>query len=110
MADTDRTGREEIDRATAGNQSENKPIGLRELIESTVKDLKEARERAGKNPVLTLTSCEMELAVTISANAGAGIKFYIVDVSAKVDWAKVSTIKLTFGPPAGGLPVGSPVS
>lgn len=48
--------------------------------------------------------CELELAVTIKGEAGAGIRFWVVDASTKVAAEKVSKVKLSFGPIAGQQP------
>jgi hypothetical protein len=54
--------------------------------------------------VLKFEGCELELKVTMSAEAGAGIKVWLFDASAKGKAEHASTIKLRFGP-AGNAPV-----
>ena len=70
---------------------------LSQLIETTVSELKAAR-KPDKDAVMQFTGCELELTVTIGAEAGGGIKFWLVDASAKGNVENVSKVKLTFGP------------
>ena len=73
---------------------------LSALIEHTANELRKAQasvESKGAKPVLQFSGCEIELAVTVSAEAGGGIKFWVVDTSAKVAGETVSKIKLSFG-------------
>lgn len=70
---------------------------LSQLIEKTAEDLKSA-QKPEKDAVMQFTACELELAVTVSAEAGGGIRFWLVDASAKGKAETVSKVKLTFGP------------
>jgi hypothetical protein len=45
--------------------------------------------------------CELELAVTVKGETGGGIRFWVIDASAKIGAERVSKIKLSFGPIAG---------
>lgn len=76
---------------------------LAELIESTADELRKVRNKHREDAVIQLTSCELEMAVTIGAEAGGGIKFWLVDASAKAKGESVSRVKLSFKPIVGGL-------
>lgn len=79
------------------------PIGLADLIVTTAQEIRKARDQsAGKgDPVLALEGCELELKVTLSAEANAGIKVWLLDLSAKGSAERASTITLRFGPAPG---------
>jgi hypothetical protein len=81
-------------------------IGLGDLIVTTAQEIRDARDRSAKvgDPVLKFEGCELELKVTISAEAGAGIKVWLVDLSTKGEVERASTITLRFGPAAGQKP------
>ena len=58
----------------------------------------QARNKSvGKDAVLTLESCELELKVTVSAEGGGGFKVWFVDLSTKGSAERASTITLRFG-------------
>jgi len=79
-------------------------IGLGDLITRTANEIRKARDAAPKDdPVLTLSGCELELSVTVSAEGSAGIKVWLLDLSAKGDLERSSKITLKFGP-AGNKP------
>ncbi|WP_235705846.1 trypco2 family protein [Acidiphilium iwatense] len=74
-------------------------IELADLITRTAHEIRKARDEAPKNdPVISLSGCELTLAVTVSAEASGGLKVWLLDISAKGKGERVSTIKLTFGP------------
>lgn len=80
------------------------PVGfnLGDLVLRTANELREAQAKANKDdPVLQFTGCEIELAVTATAEAGGGIKFWLVDASVKASRENVSTVKINFGPVPG---------
>jgi NTP-dependent ternary system trypsin peptidase co-occuring protein len=81
-------------------------IGLGDLILTTAQEIRKARDQSAKlgDPVLTLEGCELELKVTISAEGGAGIKVWLLDLSAKGNAERASTITLRFGPAPGPKP------
>ncbi len=70
---------------------------LSQLITTTANELRKANNDSG-NAVIKLKSCELELAVTLGAEGETGIRFWLVNASAKVDAQTVSTIKLSFDP------------
>jgi hypothetical protein len=74
-------------------------IGLGDLIVTTADEIRKAKVEAAKRgtPVLALEGCELELKVTISAEAGAGIKVWLLDLSTKGNAERASTITLRFG-------------
>jgi hypothetical protein len=71
---------------------------LTQLIESTASELRAVRAKQPADPVMQFQGCELELAVTVAAEAGGGIKFWLVDASAKAKAETVSKVKLSFGP------------
>lgn len=73
-------------------------FSLSALIKATADELRAARAKAKKDAVIQLTACEIELAVTVTAEAGGGIKFWLVDASAKGSGQSMSRIKLSFEP------------
>ena len=73
-------------------------FSLSQLIKATADELRVARAQSPKDAVIQLTGCEIELAVTVQAEAGGGIKFWVVDAKAKASGETVSTIKLNFSP------------
>lgn len=76
-----------------------RPFTLGELIKNTADELRKAYDAsAGVNPVMQFSGCEIELAATVSAEAGGGIKFWLIDASSKIAGERVSTVKLSFGP------------
>jgi len=79
-------------------------IGLSDLIVRVADEIRDARNRSAgiDDPVLKLEGCELELKVTMSAEGGAGIKVWLLDLSAKGKAEHASTIKLRFGPAADG--------
>jgi hypothetical protein len=80
-------------------------IGLGDLILTAAQEIRKARDKSAEtgDPVLTLEGCELELKVTISAEGGAGIKVWLLDLSTKASAERASTITLRFGP-AGKTP------
>lgn len=101
----------------------NKPKGgirLSTLIQNTASDLRAARAQ-DEDAVMQFQGCEIELAVSIAANAKGGIRFWVIEAGADVSGETVSRIKLSFGPiegqpapafyqgPAAGRPHGKTV-
>ena len=77
---------------------------LAQLIENTADELRKLRKTPPEQAVIQFTGCELELAVTIAAEAGGGIKFWVVDASGKTSGKTISRVKLSFGPPDGLSP------
>ena len=74
-------------------------FSLADLIESTANELREAHKRPRQgDAVMEFKGCELKLAVTVKGEAGAGIRFWVVDASTKVAAERVSKIKLSLGP------------
>lgn len=71
---------------------------LAQLIETTAKELRSVRDNSSDDAVIQFTGCEIELAVTVGAEVGGGIKFWIGDLSGKAKAETVSKVKLSFGP------------
>jgi hypothetical protein len=71
---------------------------LGQLIEQTAAELRELQKKPQQDAVMQFTNCELELAVTISAELGGGIKFTLIDFSAKGSAENASKVKLSFGP------------
>lgn len=76
---------------------------LAQLIETTANELRAVRDKGEKDAVIQFTGCELELAVTVSAEAGGGVKFWLVDLSGKGKAETVSKVKLSFGPLPGSV-------
>ena len=70
---------------------------LTQLIEATTQALKEAKKPAA-DAVMQFAGCELDLAVTVGGEGEAGIKFWLVNASAKAKAETTSRVKLTFGP------------
>lgn len=81
---------------------------LAQLIEKTADELRSLKKKPREDAVMQFTGCELELAVTIKAEASGGIKFWLVDASAKTAGETVSKVKLSFGPLKDkfGFPIG----
>jgi Trypsin-co-occurring domain 2 len=79
------------------SETSGRSFTLAELINHTSDELRQAR-RAKRNEdgVMVFKSCELELSVTVKAEAGGGIRFWVVDASSKVSGETVSKIKLSF--------------
>lgn len=73
-------------------------LTLSGLIKNAANEIRAARAESLEDAVMQFEGCELELAVTIGADAGGGIKFWLVDASAKVKAETVSKVKLKFGP------------
>ena len=76
---------------------------LGQLIEQTAAELRELQKKPQEDAVMQFTNCELELAVTVSAELGGGIKFTLIDLSAKGSAENVSKIKLSFEPLSGKM-------
>jgi hypothetical protein len=72
-------------------------FSLAELIQHTTDELRRVREaRSDRDPVMLFEKCELELAVTVKADVGGGIRFWVVDASSKVAGETVSKVKVSF--------------
>ena len=76
---------------------------LGQLIEQTAAELRELQKKPQQDAVMQFTNCELELAVTVSAELGGGIKFTLIDFSAKGSAENASKVKLSFGPLTGKI-------
>lgn len=74
---------------------------LADLIQKTADELRTLRDKPVEDAVMAFSGCELELAVTVGAEAGGGIKFWLVDASTKARAETVSKVKLSFMPIAG---------
>jgi hypothetical protein len=77
---------------------EKKGFTLGDLIKNTADDIRKARAETPENAVMQFEKCELELAVTVSGEAGASIRFWLVDAKTNVKGEYVSKVKLSFGP------------
>jgi len=77
---------------------DKKGFSLGDLIKNTADELRKASSATTEGAVMQFEKCDLELAVTVSAEAKGGIKFYFVDVGGKVSGETVSKVKLSFGP------------
>jgi hypothetical protein len=71
---------------------------LTQLIERTADELRKLKKKPPADAVMQFRGCELELAVTLSAEAGGKIKFWLAEVSSQAKGETVSRIKLSFGP------------
>jgi hypothetical protein len=71
---------------------------LAQLIEKTADELRSLRAKPRIDAVMEFKGCELELAVTLTAEAGGEIKFWLAGASAQAKGQTVSRIKLSFGP------------
>lgn len=71
---------------------------LSQLIKNTASELRKAKVDNPADGVIQLIGCEMELAVTMSAEAGGGFKIWLLDASGKAKGEHVSKVKLTWSP------------
>lgn len=80
-----------------------RPVGLAELIQSAAEEIRTAQAQAPKDGgVMQFTGCEIEVSVKATVEGGGGVKFWIIDASAKAGAETSSKIKLSFG--AAGAP------
>jgi hypothetical protein len=81
-------------------------FSLAELVKYTNDELRQALLQKGPDDTLIVfTGCELELSVTVKAEGGGGLKFWVVDASGKMANETVSKIKLSFSPPSSKPPV-----
>jgi Trypsin-co-occurring domain 2 len=61
-------------------------VTLSELVKYTASELRKVKQESPKDglPVMQFKECELELKVTISAEGGGGIKFWIITAGANV--------------------------
>lgn len=84
---------------------------LGQLIQKTADELRVLENQPRQDTVMQFTSCELELAVTVSAEVGGGIKFTLIDFSAQGSAENASKVKLSFGPlPGKIIAAAAPVS
>ena len=84
--------------------SDTESLALSDLIlhaSSEIRIAKEKIQEGGSDPVIQLSECELELAVTFKNEAKAGIKIWVVEAGANLSGETVSRIKMKFGPVAG---------
>lgn len=82
---------------------------LTQLIEKTADELRSLKKKPAKDAVMQFTGCELELAVTLTAEAGGEIKFWLVNASTKASGETVSRVKLSFGPLSADPKTGKPI-
>jgi len=76
--------------------SETKGFTLAELIDHTSNELRRARRVRIEDAVIIFKGSELELSVTVKAEASGGFRFWVVDASGKLAGETVSKIKLSF--------------
>jgi Trypsin-co-occurring domain 2 len=75
---------------------------LSQIIEGTADELRELKRKPRRDDaVMQFTECEVELAVTLQAEAQGKMRFWLVDASSKVSGETVSRVKIKFGPADG---------
>ena len=75
-----------------------KPVSLTELVRDVAEQLRELKRQPppADEAVLGFKECSIELSVAATIQGGAGIKFYVVEVSGKGSTSATHKIKLTF--------------
>ncbi|WP_290497054.1 trypco2 family protein [Hyphomonas sp. UBA4494] len=76
-------------------------IEISEIITSLTQGIRHAAatsKKSGFDPIIQLSNCEIELAVTAKAEGKAGLKFWLLDAGTSVAGEKVSKIILRFEP------------
>lgn len=69
---------------------------LSQLIKNAADEIRAARSEEPKEAVIQFESCELELAVTVGGETGGGVKFLVMEASAKAKAETVSRIRLKF--------------
>lgn len=77
-----------------------KGITLSELIRTTSEELTKARVVAA-DAVMQFDKCELELAVSVKAEAKGGFKFWVLEAGGGVAGETVSKVKISFAPVSG---------
>lgn len=78
----------------------SKGVSLSELIKSTSEELAKARVDPA-NAIMQLDKCELELAVSVKADAKGGFKFWVIEAGGGVAGERVSKVKVSFSPMEG---------
>ena len=76
-------------------------FSIAELIGGLTEGLHDAHDRAnaaGREPVVELTDCEIELSVSATYEGGGGVKFWILNASGGASTGSVSKIRMKFQP------------
>jgi hypothetical protein len=86
-----------IRQGTSVSETGGVSFTLAELIDHTADELRQARHaKRIEDGVMIFKSCELEIAVTVKAEASGGFRFWVIDASGKVAGETVSKIKLSF--------------
>ena len=74
-------------------------VGLSQIIATTADELRSVQKQVtDPKAIMQFRGCEIELSVTAKVEGGGGLKFWLVDASAKAAKENVSKIKIAFAP------------
>lgn len=80
-------------------------IELAKLIQTLADQLRSARDTANKDdPIIDLAECELEMAVEVTNEGGAGIKVWVFELGGRRSKLNSNTVKVRFAP-HGNVPV-----
>jgi len=80
-------------------------IELAKLIETVADQLRSARDAAVKtDPIIDLAEVELELAVDVTNEGGAGIRIWVFELGGRHSKSNTNTVRVKFTP-HGALPV-----
>jgi Trypsin-co-occurring domain 2 len=80
-------------------------IELASLIQTVADQLRAARDSAKKDdPIIDLAECELEMAVEVTNEGGAGIKVWVFELGGRRTKLNSNTVKVRFAP-HGNVPV-----
>lgn len=74
-------------------------IELAKLIQTVADELRSARDNANKgDPIIDLVDCELEMAVEVTNEGGAGIKVWVFELGGRRSKLNSNTVKVRFAP------------
>jgi len=74
-------------------------IELARLIETVADQLRAARSAGpGGDPIIDLAECELELAVEVTNEGGAGIKVWVFELGGRRSKSNTNTVRVRFTP------------
>lgn len=71
-------------------------VSLHDLVKSAADELRLVHADEPRDAVMKFTECEIELAVTVSADAKGGIKFWVIEAGAGAAYENAQKITLKF--------------
>lgn len=78
-------------------------IELANLIQTVADQLRAARDKANKaDPIIDLAECELEIAVEVTNEGGAGIRVWVFELGGRRTKLNSNTVKVRFAPHGSG--------